>query len=65
MTLKPNGFRILCDLPNCGRMQDIPARDESEARDLSQKLGWRQEGALDVCPQDVPGEMAAGRLLPR
>lgn len=56
--LKANGFRIICDLPNCGRMQDIPMRNESEARDLAQKLGWRQEGALDVCPQDVPGEMA-------
>lgn len=63
--LKPNGFRITCDLPNCGRMQDIPARDADEARTLSQKLGWRQEGERDVCPQDVPGEMAAGRLGPK
>ncbi len=65
MTLRSTGFRISCDLDRCGRMQDIPARDEPEARDLADRLGWRNDGRRDICPADVAREQAAGRLGPK
>lgn len=74
MTIKVNGHKIICNFPNCGRIQDLPSRDRAEAVDLAAKLLWWVGSAPiggaafvadDYCPEHTVALQASGKLGPR
>lgn len=69
MTLKSNGYKIICDREQCGRIQELPvaglaAEALGKAAKMATDLGWWC-GERDFCPECVPIMQASGKLPAR